>query len=68
LISCLYFRYIFAVKAILSGVPINIHQKWLSNSSIFITSIYTDVTGIDTRQYVSKIRLIKAIKLIKKEN
>ena len=56
------------VKAILSGVPVNILQKWLSHSSIFITSIYTNITGIDMRQFKSKIRLITAIKLIRKEN
>jgi site-specific recombinase XerD len=50
------FRHTFAVKAILSGVPINILQKWLSHSSIFITSIYTDVTGMDTSQFMSKIQ------------
>jgi integrase len=50
------FRHTFAVKAILSGVPINILQKWLSHSSIFITSIYTDVTGMDTSQFMNKIQ------------
>ena len=50
------FRHTFAVKAILSGVPINILQKWLSHSSIFITSIYTDVTGMDTNQFMNKIQ------------
>jgi len=56
------------VKAILSGVPVNILQKWLSHSSIFITSIYTNITGMDTRQFKSKIRLVTAIKLIRREN
>jgi len=50
------FRHTFAVKAILSGVPINILQKWLSHSSIFITSIYTDVTGMDTSQFMNQIQ------------
>ncbi|MFP3257115.1 MAG: site-specific integrase [Candidatus Nanopusillus acidilobi] len=50
------FRHTFAIKAILSGVPINILQKWLSHSSIFITSIYTDVTGMDTSQFMSRIQ------------
>jgi integrase/recombinase XerD len=50
------FRHTFAVKAILSGVPINILQKWLSHSSIFITSIYTDITGMDTSQFMNKIQ------------
>ncbi|MVT13991.1 MAG: tyrosine-type recombinase/integrase [Euryarchaeota archaeon] len=49
------FRHTFAVKAILSGVPINILQKWLSHSSIFITSIYTDVTGMDTSQFMNQV-------------
>jgi integrase/recombinase XerD len=50
------FRHTFGVKAILSGVPINILQKWLSHSSIFITSIYTDITGMDTSQFMNKIQ------------
>ncbi|MFP3257313.1 MAG: site-specific integrase [Candidatus Nanopusillus acidilobi] len=50
------FRHTFAVKAILSGVPINILQKWLSHSSIFITSIYTDITGMDTSQFMNQIK------------
>jgi site-specific recombinase XerD len=50
------FRHTFAVKAILSGVPINILQKWLSHSSIFITSIYTDITGMDTSQFMGRIQ------------
>jgi len=50
------FRHTFAVKAILSGVPINILQKWLSHSSIFITSIYTDITGMDTSQFMNQIQ------------
>jgi len=50
------FRHTFAVKAILNGVPINILQKWLSHSSIFITSIYTDITGMNTSQFMSIIQ------------
>jgi len=50
------FRHTFAVKAILSRVPINILQKWLSNSSIFITSIYIDITGMGISQFVNQIR------------
>ena len=50
------FRHTFAVKAILSGVPINILQKWLSHSSIFITSIYTDITGMDTSEFMARIQ------------
>jgi integrase/recombinase XerD len=50
------FRHTFAVKAILSGVPINILQKWLSHSSIFITSIYTNITGMDTSQFMNQIQ------------
>jgi len=38
----------FSIKAILSVIPINILHKWLSHSSIFIISIYANVTGMDT--------------------
>jgi len=50
------FRHTFAVKAILSGVPINILQKWIGHSSIFITSNYTNIKGMDTSQFMNQIQ------------
>jgi hypothetical protein len=40
----------------LNGVPINILQKWLNYYSIFITSIYTDITGMDTSKFMNRIQ------------
>ncbi|MGC8693967.1 MAG: tyrosine-type recombinase/integrase [Thermoplasmata archaeon] len=50
------FRHTFGVKAILDNVPVNILQKWLGHSSIFITSIYTDITGMDTSMFMNRIK------------
>jgi site-specific recombinase XerD len=41
------FRYTFAVKAIMDNVPLNVLQQWLGHSSIFTTSTYTQLTGMD---------------------
>ncbi|MGC8673481.1 MAG: tyrosine-type recombinase/integrase, partial [Thermoplasmata archaeon] len=50
------FRHTFAVKAVLSGIPLNVLQKWLSHSSIFVTSIYTDITCLYTTQFINRIQ------------
>jgi len=49
------FRHTFAVTAVLSGIPLNVLQQWLAHSSIFITSIYTQITGIDTTKYMEQM-------------
>ena len=38
------FRHTFAAKAIMDNVPLNVLQQWLGHSSIFTTSIYTQIT------------------------
>jgi len=50
------FRHTFAVKAIMSGVPLNVLQKWLGHASVFTTSIYTEITGIDTRGFMEQVK------------
>ena len=50
------FRHTFAVKALMDGVPLNVVQKWLGHSSVFTTSIYTDITGMDTKEWMNRIR------------
>ena len=50
------FRHTFAVKAIMDNIPLNVLQQWLGHSSIFTTSIYTQITGMDTSQFMEKIR------------
>ena len=49
------FRHTFAVTAVLSGVPLNVLQEWMAHSSIFITSVYTQITGIDTSRYMGQM-------------
>ena len=44
------FRHTFAVKAIMDNVPLNVLQQWLGHSSVFTTSIYTQITGMDTSE------------------
>lgn len=50
------FRHTFAVKAIMDNVPLNVLQQWLGHSSIFTTSIYTQITGMDTSEFMVRIR------------
>jgi len=52
----LYFSCIFTVKPKLSGTFINILQEWLGHSSIFTPSIYTQITGMDTSQFMNQIQ------------
>jgi integrase/recombinase XerD len=49
------FRHTFAVNAILAHVPLNILQNWLGHSSVFTTSIYTEITGYDTSKFMNEI-------------
>ncbi len=50
------FRHTFAVKAIMDNVPLNVLQQWLGHSSIFTTSIYTQITGMDTSQFMERVK------------
>jgi site-specific recombinase XerD len=50
------FRHTFAVKPIMSGVPLNVLQQWLGHASVFTTSIYTEITGIDTRGFTELVK------------
>jgi len=50
------FRHTFEVKAILNHVPLSVLQEWLGHSSIFTTSIYTKITGMDTSQFMNQIQ------------
>ena len=50
------FRHTFAVKAIMSGVPLNVLQKWLGHASVFTTSVYTEITGLDTRSFMELVK------------
>ena len=50
------FRHTFAVKAIMDNVPLNVLQQWMGHSSVFTTSIYTQITGMDTSEFMEKMR------------
>ena len=50
------FRHTFAVKALLDGAPINVLQKWLAHSSLAMTTVYADVLGMDTSDFMRNIR------------
>jgi integrase len=50
------FRHTFAVHAIRDKVPLNVVQKWLGHSSIFTTSVYTEIGATDTQQWMENIR------------
>ena len=50
------FRHTFAVKAIMDNVPLNVLQQWLGHSSVFTTSIYTQITGMDTSEFMGRVR------------
>ena len=50
------FRHTFAVKAIMDNVPLNVLQQWIGHSSVFTTSIYTQITGMDTSEFMGRVR------------
>jgi site-specific recombinase XerD len=50
------FRHTFAVKSIMDQVPLNVLQQWLGHSSVFTTSIYTQITGMDTSEFMGRVR------------
>ena len=50
------FRHTFAVKAIMDNVPLNVLQQWMGHSSVFTTSIYTQITGLDTSEFMERVR------------
>ena len=50
------FRHTFAVNAIMDNVPLNVLQQWLGHSSVFTTSIYTQITGMDTSEFMGRVR------------
>ncbi|MEM0136374.1 MAG: tyrosine-type recombinase/integrase [Thermoplasmatales archaeon] len=50
------FRHTFDVRAIMDNVPVNVLQRWLGHSSIFTTSVYTQITGMDTLQLIDRVK------------
>ncbi len=50
------FRHTFAVKAVLSDVPLNVLQDWLGHTNIWTTSTYTKAVGMQTQEYMNRIK------------
>ena len=48
-------RHSFAVSAIMSGIPLNIVQKWLGHATIATTAIYANVVGKEERDLAQKV-------------
>ncbi|MHB1439394.1 MAG: hypothetical protein ACYCSO_00750 [Cuniculiplasma sp.] len=48
----------FAVKVIMDKVPLNVVWQWLGHSFVFMTSICTQNTGMDTSEFVWRIMTI----------
>ena len=49
------FRHTFAVRAIMYNVPLNVLQQRMGHSSVFTTSIYTQITGMDTLEFMERV-------------
>lgn len=52
------FRHTFAVNAILSDVPLNILQGWLGHTNIWTTNTYTRAIGIQTQEYMNRMKWV----------
>jgi len=48
-------RHGFGIRAISSGVPLNMAQKWLGHSQISTTAIYADATGSEERAIAERM-------------
>jgi integrase len=48
-------RHGFGIRAISSGVPLNMAQKWLGHARLETTAIYADATGPEERQFAQRM-------------
>ncbi|MGD9804096.1 MAG: tyrosine-type recombinase/integrase [Hyphomicrobiaceae bacterium] len=48
-------RHGFGLHAILSGVPINLVQKWLGHASLSTTPIYLEAVGSEERELAARM-------------
>jgi integrase/recombinase XerD len=48
-------RHGFGTRAIMSGVPLNVLQKWLGHADIATTAIYADVVGPEERAIAARM-------------
>jgi integrase/recombinase XerD len=48
-------RHAFGIKAVTSGIPLNMVQKWLGHAQLTTTAIYADATGAEEKQIAEKM-------------
>ena len=48
-------RHGFGVHAVMSGIPLNLIQKWLGHADIATTAIYTNVLGPEEREIAARM-------------
>jgi len=48
-------RHGFGIRAISSGVPLNMAQKWMGHAQLSTTAIYADATGPEERQLAERM-------------
>ena len=48
-------RHGFGVHAVMSGVPLNLIQKWLGHADVATTAIYTEVLGPEERAVAARM-------------
>lgn len=48
-------RHGFGIKAVTSGVPLNMLQKWLGHAQLSTTSIYADAHGAEAHQLAKRM-------------
>lgn len=48
-------RHGFGVKAVTSGIPLNMVQKWLGHAQLSTTSIYADAVGAEAKQIAARM-------------
>ena len=48
-------RHAFGIKAVTSGIPLNMVQKWLGHAQLTTTAIYANATGAEEKQIAEKM-------------
>jgi len=48
-------RHGFGIKAVTSGVPLNVLQKWLGHAALSTTAIYADATGPEAKKIAERM-------------
>lgn len=48
-------RHTFGIKAVTSGIPLNLLQRWLGHAQLTTTAIYANATGAEEKQIAEKM-------------